>query len=1463
MTLCLLWVSSAAGAYLYPIYTSFWIYLDKTATLSRVKKRNKRIRKVKKYRLLTMARSLCVFTEVHNVHAQDLVMLSRMQYKYRNSIPYKCIKMWNEIRQSIGQYPPDGWPLRILMLMMAIVAVIGTIWQAHQRIRSKLKMNNMKNEQQVFQSQKVQNGAILRSEVFDGDSDTIIVDNAANCIIWRHKKNFDKENYVRLGTTNAVGVASAVGSGVPIGVGNLNIGWRDDAGQYHKFLLKNVLHIPDSPVNILGLSAFSKAIGDYDTKGTRINSSGSESIFTWENEKYSKSFTHSEANMPEMIVNDGYSSFHRFCNFIDRFNPISNQCYHTRSPEIMQLKYGPYKHGEEVIYKNEDHVEKGIIEDVYRDPSTKDILYEIKFRDDRRLKTFKENIMAKGETDVSLLPNEVSDFIHQSKCLTADEVEMIRNPKKLTNLQKEWKIIHDQYGHLPFSMMDKLVENNLLPGKYKALKGQNILCPSCIFGKMRKRAWRSKSKNVKTIRKESENFAGAKVSVDQLVVAQPGLVPRISGKHTNARICGATGYFDNHTGYSFSSLQTSLDGEQTLASKHAFEAHAKSCGVNVKAYRADNGSFAEKSFRDDVRNAQQKIDFCAVGAHHQNGIIERHFQKLSSQARIILLHAKRHWPAMISVILWPFAYKYAELLYNHLNVDDRGYAPVQKFCSNTATLDLKTLRTWGYPCYVLDATLQSGSMKAKWEPRSRLGIYLGHSPCHAGTVALVLNPSTLHVSPQFHVAFDDHFATVPYLASNDVPPNWAQIVKQSEKVSENDYDLAKLWLQSNDLLRDNLPNQEGDGNANTDTNTMNSEGARRKKVTMNLEGDKNMEIMLQPTLPDLDMLTRRKSTRAPQPTQKALESNDNAVKRMFGLATVSMQTGKENEQKGGTMLALVTHYHNINLLFDGTINQCHRLMLSTIAPNNDVYTLSEMLKLEDIKDFVLAMLKEVAEHEARDHWELVQRKDLPVGAKTILSVWAFKRKRHPDGTVYKHKARLNAHGGMQRWGVDYWETYAPVVNWISVRLMLILTVVHKLETKSIDFVLAFPQAELKRDVFMEMLYGFRFGRKGQYVLKLKRNLYGLADASLNWFKKLTAGLESEGFVKSEIDQCVFIRNNCIIMVYVDDMIAISSKKEVLEELVENLRGKDYILTDEGPLTKYLGVDVKYNKRGGFELAQPFLIERIINLLGVNANESNWNTRPTPAVKPLLHKDTNGIPRNNSWNYRTAIGMLTYLQGTSRPDISMAVHQCARFSMKPMLSHERAVKRIGRYLLGTREKGIVYNPDMSKGLECYVDADFAGGWSKEDVDNPDNVLSRTGYILMYAGCPLIWASRMQTEIALSTAEAEYIACSTAMRDVLSTMQIMEEIDKIFPLVKMKPKVHCKVYEDNESCIAMAKNRKFSPRTKHIAIKYHHFRRHVNKTVTLHSIDTNEQIADAWTKPLEQPQFEYLRKKYCGW
>ena len=158
---------------------------------------------------------------------------------------------------------------------------------------------------------------------------------------------------------------------------------------------------------------------------------------------------------------------------------------------------------------------------------------------------------------------------------------------------------------------------------------------------------------------------------------------------------------------------------------------------------------------------------------------------------------------------------------------------------------------------------------------------------------------------------------------------------------------------------------------------------------------------------------------------------------------------------------------------------------------------------------------------------------------------------------------------------------------------------------------------------------------------------------------------------------------------VDNMMALSRDEKVLED------------TDEGSLTKYLGVDVKYKPKGHIELIQQF-----IDLLGLES-ENTYKIKPTPATKPLLHKDLKGENRKNNWNYRQAVGILTYLQATSRPDLSMAVHQCAQFSIKSMLTHERVVKRIGGYLLATKDKGIIFQPDSEKGLECFADGNSAG------------------------------------------------------------------------------------------------------------------------------------------------------------
>ena len=170
------------------------------------------------------------------------------------------------------------------------------------------------------------------------------------------------------------------------------------------------------------------------------------------------------------------------------------------------------------------------------------------------------------------------------------------------------------------------------------------------------------------------------------------------------------------------------------------------------------------------------------------------------------------------------------------------------------------------------------------------------------------------------------------------------------------------------------------------------------------------------------------------------------------------------------------------------------------------------MKEPDADKFMQAMEKEVKDHVSRPrhHWDLVERSSMPKGAKTIQAVWSFKRKRFPDGRLLKHKARLCAHGGMQRWGENYWETFSPVVNNVTVRLLLALCNIHGLESKSIDFVLAFPQADLDVDIWMELPQGFDIigdprGRR-PYVAKLCKNLYELKQGSKNWYDKLREGL---------------------------------------------------------------------------------------------------------------------------------------------------------------------------------------------------------------------------------------------------------------------------------------------------------------------------------------------------------------------
>jgi hypothetical protein len=215
---------------------------------------------------------------------------------------------------------------------------------------------------------------------------------------------------------------------------------------------------------------------------------------------------------------------------------------------------------------------------------------------------------------------------------------------------------------------------------------------------------------------------------------------------------------------------------------------------------------------------------------------------------------------------------------------------------------------------------------------------------------------------------------------------------------------------------------------------------------------------------------------------------------------------------------------------------------------------------------------------------------------------------------------------------------------------------------------------------------------------------------------------------------------------------------------------------------------------------------------------------------------------------------------------------------PAWHHFQAVKYLCRYLLLTRDKGIILTPNNEHRLNAYVDSDFAGLWSRDTANLRQSALSRAGYIITYAGCPIHWVSKLESEIALSTCEAEYIALSMCMRDLIPMRRLLHEVSKNFdlssyvsttlldgPTHAVTRQYQSLVFEDNTACLELASNpEQHRPRTKHISLKWHHFLDQVkSRAIKVTKIDTAVQPADLLTKPLPRSQFEILRKILMGW
>jgi Reverse transcriptase (RNA-dependent DNA polymerase) len=252
-------------------------------------------------------------------------------------------------------------------------------------------------------------------------------------------------------------------------------------------------------------------------------------------------------------------------------------------------------------------------------------------------------------------------------------------------------------------------------------------------------------------------------------------------------------------------------------------------------------------------------------------------------------------------------------------------------------------------------------------------------------------------------------------------------------------------------------------------------------------------------------------------------------------------------------------------------------------------------------------------------------------------------------------------------------------------------------------------------MYMALPRGFNYkGSRKTHCLLLKRNLYGQKQAGRVWNQYLHDGLVARGFVQSQVDMCLYNRGKVALLVYTDDGIIVGPTPSDIDDIVNIIRSPvmdgnavahcAFNITNDGSITDYLGVNVNHLPNGTIKLLQPSLTQSILDDLGFNKRTTS---KPTPAASTVnLHRDKHGQPYDEKWHYRSIIGKLNFLEKSTRPDIAFAVHQCARFCTDPKESHASAVKRIGKYLLATKDKGVILS-QQDHLFDCFVDANFVG------------------------------------------------------------------------------------------------------------------------------------------------------------
>jgi hypothetical protein len=516
---------------------------------------------------------------------------------------------------------------------------------------------------------------------------------------------------------------------------------------------------------------------------------------------------------------------------------------------------------------------------------------------------------------------------------------------------------------------------------------------------------------------------------------------------------------------------------------------------------------------------------------------------------------------------------------------------------------------------------------------------------------------------------------------------------------------------------------------------------------------------------------------------------------------------------------------------------------------------------------------EEAELNALLEAECMEITDLPADAVPIDSKFVYATKTTADNKIARYKARLTGRGDQMVEGLEFTESYCPVAGWLGIRLFMALTVLMKLTPLQLDCDLAYINAPLEERVYMNPPKG-RELPPGK-VWRLKKSLYGLKQSGRNWNKLLDSVLQGANFKFHNLqeDACLYVRVidgvTTIMFIYVDDIYIAASNQQTLDEFSKFL-GERFKIKILGVPNQLLGVSVQWGEDfSSVHLSIPKLIDTLLH----DFDKDNIQTKSTPMRSNLkLYKDDR--PKIEEMNeataamqkkYRTLVGTFIFISSTCRPDIAYATMILCRSMSNPGWKHWEAAMHLLAYLKGTKRRGIQYRFNANLIPFLFADADDGSDETRKTI---------VGFLAIIAGGPIMWKSALTTSYSFSTCESEIRSVNATSE----TVKLAVQLKKLYAELSEKGVLNIsnielfriyiahpiEIMEDNKAVILWSEAKTGTAKLKHLERNLYWIREKVrDNTIKLIHCKTEDQIADAFTKPLPPGQFESLIQRITAY